>query len=129
MDIERILPHKLKKLEENTRELVKEFYSSLNANFSNYTAAMLLFRPLLLHLANDYNESKYGRTYEFRNFQEAIDDLNDELNLNTWYYDLLTNIKNTVNEINHDYKVLYSGDEKIIEDTWEFIRWMVEEVL
>ncbi len=126
MFLERIESNKLSTLDENTKELVKEFHSAINAKYPNYNAAMLLFRPLLLHFTKDYSIRYYNRIEKFPNFEKAINYLNDELNLKNWYYNLLLDIKNIVNEINHDFKVLCSGDEEIIENTWDFIKWMVE---
>ncbi len=108
---------------EDTKVLIKEFRSSLSAKYPCYNGAMLLFRPILMHFAADISHEKS------KTFNEAIDTLGHRVNLNNQYLDILKRTKNIVNNVNHNYEILEIGDEIIINVAWDFIKFMVEEVL
>ncbi len=108
---------------EDTKILIKEFRSSLSSKYPCYNGAMLLFRPILMHFAADISHEKA------KSFNEAIDALGRRINFNEQYLNILKRTKNIVNNVNHNYEVLEAGDEIIINVAWDFIKFMVEEVL
>lgn len=114
---------KFYKIDDDTRELIKEFRSGLKATLPTYNSSMILFRTILIHFANDLCDESP------QNFSEAIDIIDKEVDFTYDFYKKLHKIKKLSNEITHNYKVLYGGDEEYINDAWDFIKWMVEEIL
>lgn len=124
LDIPQINLVKFNLLDDDTRELMKEFKAGLFSKCPTYNGSMMLFRTILTHFAADLNGGMNPQT-----FNKAIDMIDEKVDFTYDYYNELFKLKKISNEIVHDFKVLKHGDEAILNDAWEFIKWMVEDII
>ena len=108
---------------DNTRELVKEMNNCLyGKGYPLYNAAMLLFRPILVHVLYDLtNESANHMNYE-----QIIKELDDKNIIDGEITKLAYEHKHISNEVNHNFEVLFDDQHFVAEEAYKIIKYIIE---
>ncbi len=115
----------LQRLPKDTKELVIEMYMSItNDEYPSFNAAMLLFRPILVHMLKDSGFEISNRM----NYSEIINEICLIHGIPNFYKDKINEMKNFVNRINHDYEVVMDEDTNLVISSWEIIKDLVESI-
>ncbi len=119
------IANNIKSIPEDTRELVIEMYMSItDERYPSYNAAMLLYRPILVHILKDAGHERY---WEY-DYSKIINIICSEHSIPEHYKEKMFAMKSFVNKINHNCAVVLDDDRKLVEDSWEIIRELVEEI-
>ena len=109
----------------DTKELLIEMYYSItNNDYPCYNSAMLLFRPILVHILTDMISTDVSD----HNYSSIINEIYSNSNITKELKNELHKMKNFINEINHNYKVVLDKDKNLVEDCWNIIRKLVEAI-
>ncbi len=121
-----VAPTNISSLPEDTKELVKEMYFSImNKDYPSYNAAMSLYRPILIHILKDHQIQEDYRTM---NYTEAIKLIRKYWSIDQKFVDRMFVMKDFVNHINHDCKVVLDKDYEMVIESWKIVKELVEEI-
>ncbi len=107
------------------KELILEMLHSIeNESYPSYNAAMLLYRPILIHIlkedgVSDYHSYNYGDTIRYlcERYELSSEERND-----------LFTMKDFVNKINHNCEVVMDEDVHLVHKAWDIIKNLVEKI-
>lgn len=109
-------------VQSDTKELIIEMQFAMDSDYPLYNAAMLLFRPILVHILKDSGESNYNEM----NYSEIILALNKKFLLPESLKECLFGLKNLVNTINHKCQIILDEDKALVEGAIVCVKDLVE---
>lgn len=121
--LERI--NNLNNVPKDIEELILEMYHSIeNEVYPSYNAAMLLFRPIIVHII------KYKGHVEFHdmNYGQMIKHLYNNFDISYEAQSRLYDMKNFVNDINHNCEIVLDEDEDLVFEAWDLVKYLVETI-